>query len=115
MEHGCTSSTDVTGFGILGHAENLAEIQFENVDYVIDTLPCYRNLVQLDGIVRNFNIRGGRTPETSGGLLISFPRNKVGGFIKALADRGEEAWIIGRVVAGERKGRMSDNLEIFDI
>ena len=39
-----TSSTDVTGFGILGHAQNLAEIQFENVDFVIDFLPTYKNM-----------------------------------------------------------------------
>ena len=34
--HGCT---DVTGFGILGHAQNLAEMQHADVDIVLHTAP----------------------------------------------------------------------------
>jgi selenide,water dikinase len=32
-------ATDVTGFGILGHAQNLAGAQKQEVDLVIDSLP----------------------------------------------------------------------------
>jgi selenide,water dikinase len=32
-------ATDVTGFGIRGHAENLAEAQNAEVDLVFDSLP----------------------------------------------------------------------------
>ena len=32
-------ATDVTGFGIFGHAQNLAGAQKQEVDLVIDSLP----------------------------------------------------------------------------
>jgi len=32
-------ATDITGFGILGHAKNLANAQHSEVDLVIDRLP----------------------------------------------------------------------------
>lgn len=115
LKYGATSSTDVTGFGILGHAQNLADIQIENVDYVIDCLPCYRGMAKLDNIVRNFNIIKGYTPETSGGLLISLPEENAMKFIKELRERGEESWVIGRIEEGKRKSRLSKNVEIFDV
>ena len=36
---GAHGATDVTGFGILGHARNLAQTQQEEVSFVIHTLP----------------------------------------------------------------------------
>lgn len=33
-------ATDVTGFGILGHAQNLAEIQEDDIDLELERLPC---------------------------------------------------------------------------
>jgi len=110
-----TSSTDVTGFGILGHAENLVTIQRENVDYVIDFLPVYKGMPQCDNIVRDFNVIKGRTPETSGGLLISLPPETVPAFIKGMIKSNEEAWIVGRVVEGTRKARLSENVEIMEV
>ena len=115
LKCGATSSTDVTGFGILGHAQNLASIQRENVDFVIDCLPCYAGMAKLDNIVRDFNIKDGYTPETSGGLLVSLPPLGVGRFLKEVGDLGEEAWIVGRVVEGERKARLNPDVEILDV
>jgi selenide,water dikinase len=42
--HACT---DVTGFGILGHANYLAEAQKSNVEFVLHTLPIYKNLLKI--------------------------------------------------------------------
>lgn len=114
-KYGATSSTDVTGFGILGHAKNIAEIQIENVDYVIDCLPCYRGMAKLDNIVRNFNIKSGFTPETSGGLLISLPKENVVSFMKDMKKFGEETWIVGSVVEGHRDARLGEKVEILDV
>jgi selenide,water dikinase len=36
---GAHGATDVTGFGLLGHASNLVKAQKEAVDFVIHTLP----------------------------------------------------------------------------
>jgi selenide,water dikinase len=37
-------ATDVTGFGILGHAQNLAGAQKQEVDLVIDSLPILQGM-----------------------------------------------------------------------
>jgi selenide,water dikinase len=42
--HACT---DVTGFGILGHANYLAQAQKKNVEFVINKLPIYKNLIKI--------------------------------------------------------------------
>jgi len=39
--------TDVTGFGILGHAQYLAEAQKNNVEFVIQKLPIYKGLIKI--------------------------------------------------------------------
>jgi selenide,water dikinase len=65
--HGAHAATDVTGFGILGHAQNLAATQKEAVDFVIHTLPCIKGMaavVPACGI--NFRLVDGFSAETSG-------------------------------------------------
>lgn len=46
-KHQAHACTDVTGFGILGHAKYLAEAQKKSVDFVINKLPIYRNLIKI--------------------------------------------------------------------
>lgn len=115
QKHGVTSSTDITGFGILGHAQNIAELQHEAVDYVLDTFPTYRGMAQIDGIVRNFNFVTGYAPETSGGLLISLPPENVDAFIQDMHEQDENAWVVGKVVAGNRTARLGDELTILEV
>lgn len=43
--HACT---DITGFGILGHANYLAQAQKSNVTFVINRFPIYKNLIKVD-------------------------------------------------------------------
>jgi selenide,water dikinase len=42
--HACT---DVTGFGILGHANYLAQAQKNPVTFVINRFPVYKNLIKI--------------------------------------------------------------------
>lgn len=42
--HACT---DVTGFGIIGHANYLSQAQHHPVDFVIHTLPIYKHLAKI--------------------------------------------------------------------
>ena len=61
------AATDITGFGILGHAKNLAKNQRANVDFLIHTLPVIKNMVKIfsaSGI--NFKLTEGYSAETSG-------------------------------------------------
>ena len=68
-------ATDVTGFGILGHATNLAGGQEKEVEFVIHTLPIIANMAAVYrkcGI--NFKLLEGHSAETSGWLSFTFSR-----------------------------------------
>lgn len=125
LKAGATSATDVTGFGLLGHAYNMvrdSKVDFEiNVkdvpvfDMVRDFIEggmiperAYNNLRFLEGILDS-----GKSseedrlllsdPQTSGGLLISLSPEKVKTF------RGESLthWVIGRVINGKGRIRLT--------
>lgn len=63
--HGCT---DVTGFGILGHASNLAKVQKSEVSFVIHNLPVISKMVAVTKAYKNdaFGLLKGTSAETSG-------------------------------------------------
>ena len=42
--HACT---DITGFGILGHANYLAQAQKKKVTFVLNKFPVYKNLIKI--------------------------------------------------------------------
>jgi len=97
--YGAHAATDVTGFGILGHATNLAQNQHANVDFEIHTLPILNYTREVDSLFSFFNLMKGFSSETSGGLLIALPADKATDFcheIKAIDDW--PAWVVGRVV-----------------
>jgi selenide,water dikinase len=54
--HACT---DVTGFGVLGHAQNLVDTQLKDVDFVLHTLPIVRDMEKIDGKVHDFKLLAG--------------------------------------------------------
>ncbi|CAI5449899.1 unnamed protein product [Caenorhabditis angaria] len=102
------SSTDVTGFGLLGHAENLARVQKSKVDFVIETLPIIEYMDEIvDKMIEaggeGFRLYQGRSAETSGGLLIALSPEDAEKYIEDIFELDNRpAWIIGKVV--ERKG-----------
>lgn len=64
------AATDVTGFGILGHARNLARNQKAEVAFVIHTLPILANMVKVyEACGVNFKLLDGFSAETSGELF----------------------------------------------
>jgi selenide, water dikinase len=62
-------ATDVTGFGILGHAKNLAAAQIADVDLVIEALPIILGMENHYKDKHDFKVTGGFSAETSGGIL----------------------------------------------
>ena len=71
-KHGAHGCTDVTGFGILGHASNLAAAQKNAVNIVIHQLPVIRNMISVaEACGIKFGLLQGRSAETSGILLVS--------------------------------------------
>jgi len=101
--------TDVTGFGLKGHSDNLVEIQQKPVDFVFERVPLFSGLPKFDKIVRNFKLKEGLAAETSGGLLIVIAANRAGEFQAKLLETGQQSWIVGKVVEGTRKTILGEN------
>ena len=127
---GVNACTDITGFGLLGHAAEM--IEGTNVGMVIDSaavpfFPEAKGLVEMGmipgGLHRNRDFRKNMVdiakevpdyladilfdPQTSGGLLISVPKPKAPLLLDKMHKAGiNEAAIIGEVVA-EPKGKIS--------
>ncbi|KAM7429199.1 putative protein serine/threonine kinase [Porites harrisoni] len=110
-------ATDVTGFGILGHARNLVANQKSEVSFVLHTLPILANMVKIFkacGI--NFKLLEGYSAETSGGLLVCLTRDKAQSFCDELqAVDGHPAWIVGEVVYGNREVRIDEDLKVIEV
>lgn len=109
-------ATDVTGFGLLGHAKNLAIAQKNKVDLVISKLPLLNDIYKLDKIARNFRLVEGLSAETSGGLLICLKKEAAGDFISDYEKMtGVKAWMVGDVVEGSNQARILPNPEIIEV
>ncbi|KAK3698314.1 hypothetical protein QZH41_017682, partial [Actinostola sp. cb2023] len=116
-KYGARGATDVTGFGILGHADNLVKVQNKEVSFVIHTLPIFANMAAVYkacGI--NFKLLDGYSAETSGGLLVILPSDKAEEYCSEILKLdGQPSWIIGEVVPGPRNARLSDDLKVIDV
>ncbi|VEL10754.1 unnamed protein product [Protopolystoma xenopodis] len=113
--HGCT---DITGFGILGHAENLVRIQQSSVLFHIHTLPCLAGACQLSSLLDDrFKLFSGLSPETSGGLLVALPAKSAETFCRELTEiDGNPAWIIGEALTStERKVILAEKPVILEV
>ncbi len=113
--HGCT---DVTGFGLIGHAREMALASGVTIEITVDAVPLLQGAIEAAragavpaGLKNNRDFAGCAVettreiapelddllydPQTSGGLLISLPEKDAAHF--------ENAWRIGRVLDnGER-------------
>ncbi|KAJ8259451.1 hypothetical protein GJAV_G00169410 [Gymnothorax javanicus] len=124
------AATDITGFGILGHANNLAQQQRSDVAFVIHNLPILAKMTAISKACGNlFGLLQGTSSETSGGLLICLPReqaarycaemksSRLGGGVgqEGSAGEGQQAWIIGIVEKGNRCARIIDKPRIIEV
>eukprot|EP00043_Microstomoeca_roanoka_P021522 m.255368 g.255368 ORF g.255368 m.255368 type:complete len:331 (+) comp19413_c0_seq1:204-1196(+) len=114
-EFGAKGATDVTGFGLLGHARNLVEAQDKDVDFIIDTMPILPKMPAVNSKF-NFKLLDGYSAETSGGLLIILPEASAKGFCERLErEDGVPAWIIGRVTSGTRQASLSPSCSVIEV
>jgi len=112
-----TAATDVTGFGILGHARNLVENQVESVDFEIETLPVIKNMVKIAASVGNmFQLLTGFSAETSGGLLMTISEEGARGLCSEILQlEGCQAWVIGKVTKGSRRAAIKKDPTLLEI
>lgn len=102
-------ATDITGFGLKGHINNLAKNQKKMINkgikyqFYINTLPIIKNINKIDNFLIenkmiNFKLKQGFSAETSGGLLIMLPKENANDFIRELYELdGWPSWIIGDI------------------
>ncbi|XP_067880216.1 selenide, water dikinase 1-like [Heterodontus francisci] len=114
------AATDITGFGILGHAQNLAKQQRNEVSFVIHNLPIIAKMAAISKACGNmFGLLHGTSAETSGGLLICLPREQAARFCAEIKSpkygEGHQAWIIGIVEKGNRTARIIDKPRIIEV
>ena len=110
-------ATDIGGYGILGHAQNLAKNQKNDVSFVIHNLPVIAKMGAVAKACGNmFALLQGYAPETSGGLLICLPREQAASYCKEIErHEGYSAWIIGIVEKGNRTARIIDKPRIIEV
>jgi len=116
-KYNARAATDVTGFGILGHAKNLAENQIKPVSFTLHTLPILKNMVKISKAVGNmFQLLQGYSAETSGGLMMAISKENAEAFIKEIKElEGCDAWIIGTVEEGNRSAKLVDEPTIIEV
>lgn len=117
LKYNASAATDVTGFGILGHAQNLSENQAAQVGLEIHTLPCIAKTPAVNDQVFNFRLLTGYSAETSGGLLVCIGADQAEVFCEELKELdGTPSWIIGRVVSNsERKSKLMENAKVIEV
>jgi selenide,water dikinase len=122
IEIGVNAITDITGFGIMGHAFEMASASNVTFNIKADNLPLLKGVTELasmgilpSGLYWNKKYLEGKViidssipepisdlifdPQTSGGLLISVSKDKAESLIGRLHDKGVmEAAVIGEVV-----------------
>jgi selenide,water dikinase len=124
LEHGAHAATDVTGFGLTGHALGMAKASGAGVRFVFERLPVHPDVYRLIKVgvttgctvanednVREFlkdyagldKIRREILfdPQTSGGLLLAVPPENAPALLAALLASGHPAAEVGEVLGGE--------------
>lgn len=116
-KYGAHCATDVTGYGILGHAAVMAKAQKAEVSFVLHSLPVIANMVAVSKVCGiAFGLLQGSSAETSGGLLICLPKETAAAFCEAIeSEEGFPAWIVGDVENGDKTARMIDIPKVIEV
>lgn len=129
VEAGANACTDVTGFGVLGHAMEMAKGSDVNLVIRASDILLYPFAYELvrkkanrprtlltnrEFLIKDINITITDNdlelllfdPQTSGGLLISIPEERASVLIEKLEEQGVNGVIIGKVVRKEEGWRI---------
>jgi len=123
VEVGVHAGTDITGFGLLGHTREMAlgsglsaEIHLSGVNVWPGVMEYAAQMVRpgrTTDVIRflDEHVEWGPAgqdwkgvladPQTSGGLLMAVSPTKADDLLGALEERGEEACVVGTMIAGE--------------
>jgi selenide,water dikinase len=123
-EFGLRGATDITGFSLLGHAHEMAAASGVGLRFWFDKMPFISCAMKF---AEQWSFPGGSSDnmlhfgqfvrfaagidetrqmllfdaQTSGGLLLGVPQEKLSAFLARAAEMDQPAWLVGEVVAGE--------------
>lgn len=120
---GLKAVTDITGFGLLGHALEMAQasgckfvFEFNQIPLLEGAMTYAAEFIFPGGASNNMEffakdvtfaptIPDDRRwllwdPQTSGGLLLAIPAARLADFQKICAEQGQPAWVVGAVTSG---------------
>jgi selenide,water dikinase len=123
LEHGAHAATDVTGFGLTGHALGMARASRVAVRFIFERLPVHAEVYRLikAGVTTGCTVANEENvsavlsdyakldrirrevlfdPQTSGGLLLAVPAGNAPGLLSALLAGGHQAADVGEVLEG---------------
>jgi selenide,water dikinase len=115
--------TDITGYSLLGHALEMADasgvalnFEFSNIPFIscarkyaekgcfaggaFDNQAHFGSKVKFADSIDEQNQMLLFDPQTSGGLLLGVPQEKLGAFIARSRELGQAVWVVGRVETG---------------
>jgi len=124
LEFDLHAGTDITGFSLLGHGLEMAdaskvalEIQYEKIPFVagahkyaergmfagglFDNRSYFKPRVQFDSKLDEPAEMLLFDPQTSGGLLLGVPQEKLKAFEARAAELNQSAWVIGKAKEGK--------------
>jgi selenide,water dikinase len=104
--------TDVTGFGLVGHAGNIARAS--GVDIEITRVPAMKHAIALSTLF-GYPMKEGRAAETAGGMLVAVAKPDEKRFLDALHDKGVTGHVVGRAKAGSGVAILSDRAEYVEV
>lgn len=123
QRHGAHAMTDITGFGLVGHALEMAKLSRANfrldmnsisllpgaLEYARDGVfpggmernrEYYEQWLAVDGALTEYEFGLLFDPQTSGGLLIAVDADRAGDLLADLLAHGEDAFALGEVIEG---------------
>lgn len=124
VEFGLRGGTDITGYSLLGHGLEMAnasnvslKLEFENIPFIscarkyaeqgcfaggaFDNKSHFESQVKFADSVDEANQMLLFDPQTSGGLLLGVPQEKLDSFTARANETNQPVWVIGRVEGGK--------------
>lgn len=105
------AATDITGFGLKGHAENMAKLG--QVDIVFEKLAVIQGTPAL-AEVQGYPLLKGEASETAGGILIAVGKEDLGDLLDELDKRKVAHFEVGHVTEGVGKVKIVKQVEIIE-
>jgi selenide,water dikinase len=106
------AATDITGFGLIGHASEVAEQSL--VDMEITSVPVIKGSLQMSDIL-GYSLREGLAHETAGGMLLSVSPENTARLVASLKKRKVTPYIIGKAKKGTGIAALSTDVRFIEV